>query len=36
MISREKLSRGEGELIEGDAENGSRDNTSQSEEMELE
>jgi hypothetical protein len=33
MITREKLSRGEGELVEGDPEIGSRKRTSQSEKM---
>jgi hypothetical protein len=33
MITREKLSRGEGELVEGDPKIGSRKRTSQSERM---
>jgi hypothetical protein len=33
MITREKLSHGEGELVEGDPEIGSRKRTSQSEKM---
>jgi hypothetical protein len=35
MITRENLSRGEGEIIEGDPEIGSRKRTSQSEKMAL-
>jgi hypothetical protein len=34
MITKEKLSRGEGDLVEGDPEIGSRKRTSQSEKME--
>jgi hypothetical protein len=36
MITREKLSRGEGKLVEGDPEIGSRKSTSQSENMAYE
>jgi hypothetical protein len=36
MITREKLSHGEGELVEGDPESGSRKRTSQNEKMTLE